>query len=74
MFGGLAGFSPREYTEWVPRKGAETESINRMEQYVKKHVLTGIYRQNHVRIVVISKETSLNEVLHLCDGSASLEI
>lgn len=26
MSGGLAGFSPREYTEWVPRNGAETES------------------------------------------------
>jgi hypothetical protein len=38
----------------------------------KKRVLTGIHGQNHVRVVFISEEAFLDEVLHLCDGGASL--
>jgi len=32
MSGGLAGFSPRAYTEWVPRKGTETGSSTHTHQ------------------------------------------
>lgn len=41
---------------------------------MQESVLTRIYRQNHIRVVFISEETFPDEVLHLCDSSASLKI
>jgi len=79
MSGGLAGFSPRVYTEWVPRKGAETEGSTHTHQhpadwkYTKENMLTGIHRQNHIRVVLVSEEALPDKVLHLCDGCAALK-
>jgi len=76
MSGGLAGFSPRVYTEWVPRKGAETRSGTHQSPTASKSVkdvLTGVYRQNHVWVILVSEESFSNEVLHLCDGRTALD-
>lgn len=77
MSGGLAGFSPRVYTEWVPRKGAETGSAtHKLPTHIEGWVgdpLTGIHRQNHVRVMLVSEETFPDEVLHLYNGCAALE-
>lgn len=45
-----------------------------MERYAQRCVLTGRHRQNHVWVVFLSEETLLDEILHLCDRGASLEI
>jgi len=36
-------------------------------------ILTGIHRQKHIRVVLVSEETFSDKVLHLCDGCAALK-
>ena len=38
-----------------------------------EEMLTGIHRQNHIRMMLISKEAFPDKVLHLCDGCSALK-